>query len=61
MLPLLSKMKKKNSIQNLWIVYFSSRRPLYLEQFSFHATTSTINKVKRYLIKYENNQQFMRN
>ena len=42
-----------------WIVYFSSRRPLYLEQVSFHTTTSTINMVKGYLIKYENKQQLM--
>ena len=42
-----------------WIVYFSSNRPLYLEQVSFLTTTSTINKIKGYLIKYENKQQFM--
>ena len=52
---------KQNSIQ--WIselfTFLLALPSIYLEQVSFHTTTSTINKVKGYLIKYENKQQFM--
>ena len=52
---------KQNEIQ--WIsellTFLLAVPSIYLEQVSFHTTTSTINKVKGYLIKYENKQQLM--
>ena len=52
---------KQNEIQ--WIselfTFLLAVPSIYLEQVSFHTTTSTINMVKGYLIKYENKQQLM--
>ena len=49
---------KQNLIQ--WIIelftFLLAVPSIYLKQVSFHTTTSTINKVKGYLMKYENKQ-----